>query len=235
MPLGCQYLAIFAAANVTSTGMLQPDTLQHKGLRQQLVNELRARGVATDDVLAAMGRVPRHCFFDSGFLRFAYSDKAFPIGAGQTISQPSTVAFQTSLLRVEPQQRVLEVGTGSGYQTAVLVELGAQVYTIERQRELFLRAQTLLGQMRYRAHFAYGDGHKGLPGYAPFQRIMVTAGATAIPPELLAQLDVGGRMVIPVGPSGQQLMTLVERLSPTELRTSTHGSFKFVPMLQGRE
>lgn len=213
--------------------MLQPDTFQHKGLRQQLVNELRAHGLAADDVLAAIGRVPRHCFFDSGFLRFAYSDKAFPIGAGQTISRPSTVAFQTSLLRVEPQQRVLEVGTGSGYQTAVLIEMGAQVYTIERQRELFLRAQTLLGQMRYRAHFAYGDGHKGLPSYAPYQRILVTAGAADIPPVLLEQLDVGGRMVIPVGQSSQQ-MTLVERISPTEVRVSTHGSFEFVPMLQGR-
>ncbi|MCB8964802.1 MAG: protein-L-isoaspartate(D-aspartate) O-methyltransferase [Bacteroidales bacterium] len=213
--------------------MLQQDTFQHKGLRKRLVDEIRDKGITNTDVLNAILKIPRHYFMESGFLKFAYSDQAFPIGAGQTISQPYTVAFQTQLLDIKHMDKVLEVGTGSGYQTAILLEMKARVYTIERQRELYLNAKALLEEMGYHPHFFYGDGYKGVPGYSPYNKILVTAGATEIPEALVEQLAVGGRMVIPVGDEGVQAMTLIEKISATEIKTSTHGNFMFVPLLKG--
>jgi len=177
--------------------------------------------------------VPRHAFLESSFLHYAYRDQAFPIGAGQTISQPYTVAFQTQLLQVEPGCKVLEIGTGSGYQAAVLCEMGVRVYTIERQRELYVKAKALLADLGYDPLVFYGDGYKGLPTYGPFDRILVTAGAPAIPPELKFQLICGGRMVIPVGFEDHQEMMLVVRNSETDFSTEKHGAFIFVPMLKG--
>jgi len=172
---------------------------------------------------------------DSSFLQFAYKDQAFPIGAGQTISQPFTVAIQTQLLQVERHEKILEVGTGSGYQAAVLLELGASVYTIERQRELYLKTQAILPQIGYNPKFFYGDGYKGLPTYGPFDKIIITAGAPVIPEDLLAQLKVGGRMVIPMGPREKQTMYAVVKTSETEYYKEGHGTFVFVPMLKGTD
>ncbi|KAB2869249.1 MAG: protein-L-isoaspartate(D-aspartate) O-methyltransferase [Bacteroidales bacterium] len=213
--------------------MLQQDTFQHKGLRKKLVEEVEAKGITDKRVLDALLKVPRHFFMESGFLNFAYRDQAFPIGAGQTISQPYTVAFQTELLQINHMDKVLEVGTGSGYQTAILMEMKARVYTIERQRELYLNAKALLEEMGYHPHFFYGDGYKGVPNYGPYNKILVTAGASEIPEALVEQLAVGGRMVIPVGDDRSQAMTLIEKISPTEIKTTTHGNFIFVPLLKG--
>jgi protein-L-isoaspartate(D-aspartate) O-methyltransferase len=211
------------------------DSFQHKGLRNKLVIELRKKGITDEKVLAAIFAVPRHAFMDSGFMQFAYRDQAFPIRAGQTISQPYTVAYQTQLLEVESQQKVLEIGTGSGYQSAVLAELGARVMTIERQKELYLVPQELLRELGYQVHFFYGDGYQGLPTYGPFDRILITAAATEIPPKLLEQLKVGGRLVVPIGKPDLQVMTLVEKSGPGVYKITEHGSFVFVPMLSGKE
>jgi protein-L-isoaspartate(D-aspartate) O-methyltransferase len=198
------------------------DSFLHKGLREKLVEE-------------AIRKVPRHLFMDSGFIKFAYKDQAFPIGSGQTISQPYTVAFQTELLDVQPLDKVLEVGTGSGYQAAVLMEMGARVYTIERQKELYLKVKMQLPKMGYNPSFFYGDGYQGLPTYGPFDKILITAAAPEIPPALMEQLKVGGILVLPVGGTGSQVMTRVEKTSPGEYLTHEHGFFVFVPMLKGRE
>jgi protein-L-isoaspartate(D-aspartate) O-methyltransferase len=211
------------------------DSYQHKGLRKKLVEEIHKKGIRDEKVLAAIGKVPRHLFMDSGFIKFAYRDQAFPIGAGQTISQPYTVAFQTELLNVDKSHKVLEVGTGSGYQAATLAEMGAKVYTIERQKELYLASQILLNALQYRIHFFYGDGYQGLPTYGPFDRIIITAAAPLIPEKLLEQLKIGGRLVVPLGGSNSQVMTLVEKLGEKEYRKSEHGLFVFVPMLGGKE
>jgi len=211
------------------------DTLRHQGLRKRLVEGLKIKGIKDEKVLNAISKVPRHLFMDSGFIQFAYKDQAFPIGAGQTISQPYTVAFQTCLLQLKPHDKVLEVGTGSGYQAAVLVEMGANVFTIERQRELHLKVQQLLPELGYFPKFFYGDGYKGLPTYGPFDKIIVTAGAPVIPEDLLQQLVLGGRMVIPVGPTDRQAMTVIIRVSENEFKKETHGTFVFVPMLKGTE
>jgi protein-L-isoaspartate(D-aspartate) O-methyltransferase len=189
------------------------DSYRHKGLRKKLIDSIRSKGIRDENVLEAMNRVPRHLFMDSSFINFSYTDKAFPISAGQTISQPYTVAFQTELLEVQKHNKVLEVGTGSGYQTAVLLELGARVYTIERQRQLFLDAQKTLAPLNYKPVFFYGDGYEGLPAYAPFDRILVTAAATEVPRLLLEQLNVGGILVIPEGGSSGQRMVRVIRES----------------------
>jgi protein-L-isoaspartate(D-aspartate) O-methyltransferase len=210
------------------------DTYRHKGLRRKLVEELQTKGISDKEVLEAINRVPRHVFMDSGFINFAYKDKAFPIGVGQTISQPFTVAFQTQLLEVKKHEKVLEVGTGSGYQCAVLLEMGATVYTIERQRELFVKSQAVLKHLGYRPYFFFGDGYEGIPAYSPFDKIIITAGGDEIPEILLQQLKVGGRLVMPVGDSSMQRMTLVEKLSVNEYNTTEHGSFNFVPLLKGR-
>ncbi len=210
------------------------ETYRHKGLRKILVDEIQKKGITDEAVLSAIGRVPRHAFMDSGFINFSYKDSAFPIGAGQTISQPYTVAFQTQLLEVKPHEKILEIGTGSGYQAAVLCELGVTVYTIERQRELFVKSQRLLGELGYKIHFFYGDGYAGLPAYAPFDKILVTAGASNIPEALVKQLKIGGRMVIPVGEGANQEMLLIIKKSDTETDVTRHGTFLFVPFLKGK-
>jgi len=214
--------------------MEQEDSFRHKGLRKKLIDSVRLKGVSNEDVLEAMGRVPRHLFMDSSFINFSYNDKAFPIASGQTISQPYTVAFQTELLEVKKHHKVLEIGTGSGYQTAVLLELGARVYTIERQRQLFLDAQKNLGPLNYKPIFFYGDGYKGLPSYQPFDRILVTAAAPEIPQLLLNQLAIGGVLVIPEGGREGQKMIRVVKESTDNFQRSEHGHFSFVPLLKGK-
>jgi protein-L-isoaspartate(D-aspartate) O-methyltransferase len=209
------------------------DSLRHQGMRKQLVDALKIKGIKDESVLAAIGTVPRHAFLESTFVNFAYKDQAFPIGSGQTISQPYTVAFQTQLLNVEPRHKILEIGTGSGYQAAVLCEMGAKVHTIERQKELYLKARVLLPEMGYNPVFYFGDGYKGLPTYGPFDRILVTAGAREIPEDLKYQLVVGGRMVIPVGADDHQDMYLVIRQNENEFVNEKHGAFVFVPLLRG--
>lgn len=215
--------------------MDSPDTLRHQGLRKRLVEGLRIKGIRDQRVLDAIAKVPRHLFMDSSFIQFAYKDQAFPIGSGQTISQPYTVAFQSMLLQLEPNEKVLEVGTGSGYQAAVLVEMGANVFTIERQRELYLKVQQLLPELGYHPKFFFGDGYKGLPTYGPFDKIIVTAGAPVIPEDLLQQLRIGGRMVIPLGPTEKQIMTVITRTGDDDFKKEAFGAFVFVPMLKGTE
>ncbi len=211
------------------------DSYRHKGLRKKLADTITNKGIKDQKVIDAIGKVTRHHFMDSGFVEFAYRDQAFPIGAGQTISQPYTVAFQTELLQVEKHHKILEVGTGSGYQCAILLELGAKVHTIERQRELFLKSRALLTEMGYKPYFYYGDGYKGLPKNAPFDKILITAGAPEIPVELLKQLKIGGRMVVPVGGSSGQVMMAIDRIAENEYNESEHGHFSFVPMLKGKQ
>lgn len=209
------------------------DSFQHIGLREKLVERLIMQGITNKSVLAAIGKIPRHLFIDSSFLNFAYKDVAFPIGAGQTISQPSTVAFQSHLLDIKKGDKVLEIGTGCGYQTAVLCEMGLNVFTIERQKELFDKTQLFLSGLGYRRiRFFFGDGYKGLPEIAPFDAILVTAGAEKIPEQLLLQLKTGGKMVIPIG-TVKQIMTKIHRLSDCEFETETFGECAFVPMLSG--
>ena len=210
------------------------DSILHQGMRKKLVDEIKERKRITDErILAAIGTIPRHLFMESSFVKFAYKDQAFPIGAGQTISQPFTVAFQTQLLEIEPHSKILEVGTGSGYQAAVLVEMGAQVFTIERQRELYLKVQQLLPSLGYHPRFFFGDGYKGLPTYGPFDGIVVTAGAPYIPEDLKMQLKIGGRLVIPVGEGDKQIMTRIVRTGETKFEETTFGNFAFVPLLKG--
>jgi protein-L-isoaspartate(D-aspartate) O-methyltransferase len=210
------------------------DTYRHKGLRRKLVEELRSKGITSDEVLNAINRVPRHVFMDSSFIHFAYKDQAFPIGAGQTISQPYTVAFQTQLLEIKKMDKVLEVGTGSGYQCAVLLELGAIVYTVERQHELYFKSQPGLLKLGYKPNFFFGDGYEGIPAYAPFDKIIVTAGGPEIPQKLLNQLKINGKLVMPLGNTDSQKMTVIEKVSASEFRKTEHGSFVFVPFLKGR-
>lgn len=210
------------------------DTNKHKGLRNQLAKVLEDKGITNKNVLEAIKKIPRHLFLNSSFEDFAYQDKAFPIGAGQTISQPYTVAFQSQLLEVKKGDKVLEIGTGSGYQTAVLCTMGATVYTIERQNELFKTTSLLLPKLGIRPkHISFGDGYKGLPNYAPFDSIIVTAGAPIIPKPLMAQLKVGGRLVIPVG-ENDQIMTLLIRKNETQFEKHEFGDFKFVPLLENK-
>jgi protein-L-isoaspartate(D-aspartate) O-methyltransferase len=209
------------------------DSIRHQGLRKRLVEGLKIKGIKDQHVLDAIGKVPRHLFMESSFINFAYKDQAFPIAAGQTISQPYTVAFQTELLAIEKFDKVLEVGTGSGYQAAVLIEMGASVFTIERQKELYLMVIDFLPKIGYNPKFFYGDGYKGLPTYGPFDKILVTAAAPSVPEELKSQLKIGGKMVIPVGYSDKQTMHLIIRRSEDEFDTEKHGSFIFVPLLKG--
>jgi protein-L-isoaspartate(D-aspartate) O-methyltransferase len=208
------------------------DTSKHQGLRNQLANVLKKKGITNENVLNAVKKIPRHLFIDSSFADHAYQDKAFPIAAEQTISQPYTVAFQSQTLAVSSGDSVLEIGTGSGYQTAVLLELGAVVYTIERQHELFKKTSLFLPKLGYNPKkFIFGDGYKGLKEKAPFDKIIVTAGAPFVPKPLLAQLKVGGMLLIPVGDK-KQIMTLFHRKSPKEFDKQELGDFVFVPMLQ---
>lgn len=210
------------------------DTYKHKGLRKQLVATLATKGIKDSAVLEAIGSIPRHLFMDSSFIDHAYQDKAFPIGANQTISQPYTVAFQSELLEVKLGDKILEIGTGSGYQTAVLCVLGAHVYSIERQLELFKKTSKFLPKIGYVAkRLIFGDGYKGLKDEAPFDSIIVTAGAPFVPKPLLAQLKVGGRLVIPVG-DVDQIMTLYIRRGAKEFEKHELGNFKFVPLLENK-
>jgi protein-L-isoaspartate(D-aspartate) O-methyltransferase len=210
------------------------DTFKHKGMRQQLVEVVKAKGITDELVLKAIGKVPRHLFMDSGFLDHAYQDKAFPIAAEQTISQPYTVAFQTELLQIKPGDKILEIGTGSGYQTAVLLELGAMVYSIERQHELFKKTSKFLPKLGYRPKkLIFGDGYIGLKEEAPFDSIIVTAGAPFVPKPLLSQLKVGGRLVIPVGDE-VQVMTRFIRKGPKDFEQQEFGEFRFVPLLEDK-
>lgn len=210
------------------------DTNKHKGLRNQLAKILEEKGIIDKNVLDAIRTIPRHLFLNSSFEDFAYQDKAFPIGAGQTISQPYTVAFQSQLLDVKKDQKILEIGTGSGYQTAVLCLLGAKVYSVERQNELFKTTSLLLPKLGIRPkHLSFGDGYKGLPNHAPFDSIIVTAGAPIIPQPLMAQLKIGGKLVIPVG-ENEQIMTMLIRKNETQFEKHEFGDFKFVPLLENK-
>ncbi len=214
---------------------LPEDNFKHQGMRKKLLDGIKSKGISDEAVLSAMMRVPRHFFFDQAFLNQAYSDHAFQIGAGQTISQPYTVAYQTSLLDIKKGDKILEIGTGSGYQTCILLEMGAKVFTIERQKELFDIAQKKLPLMGYVPKMFYGDGYKGIPAYAPYDKILVTCGAPFIPEELINQLKTGGRMVIPVGRGDVQIMTLIRKISDTEIEKEELKEFRFVPMLENRE
>ena len=210
------------------------DTAKHQGLRNQLVKLLEGKNITDATVLEAIKKVPRHLFFNSSFSDYAYQDKAFPIGAGQTISQPYTVAFQSQLLEVKKGHKILEIGTGSGYQTAVLCTMGAIVYSVERQNELFKQTSVLLPKLGIRPKLlTFGDGYKGLPNHAPFDSIIVTAGAPIIPKPLMAQLKIGGRLVIPVGEE-VQIMTLLIRKNETQFEKHEFGEFRFVPLLEDK-
>ncbi len=207
------------------------DTLKHRGMRNKLADTLIKKGISDKNTLDAIRTIPRHLFMDSSFEGHAYQDKAFPIAADQTISQPYTVAFQTQLLALKPGQKILEIGTGSGYQTAVLLHLKAKVYTIERQLELFKKTKIFFLKLGYRPKKKiFGDGYKGLPEEAPFDGIVVTAGAPEVPRALMSQLKVGGRLVIPIG-TDDQIMTLYIRKSEKEFEKKEFGSFRFVPLL----
>ena len=208
------------------------DTSKHQGLRNQLATVLQAKGITDRKVLNAIRQIPRHLFIDSSFEDHAYKDKAFPIAAKQTISQPYTVAFQSQTLAIQPNDKVLEIGTGSGYQTAVLLELKAMVFSIERQQELFKKTSLFLPKLGYiPKKFIFGDGYKGLPDQAPFDKIIVTAGAPFVPKPLMAQLKIGGMLLIPVG-DATQIMTLFIRKSAKEFEKHELGDFAFVPMLE---
>ena len=210
------------------------DNYRHKGLRKQLVDLLRTKGITDEVVLSAINEVPRHIFLDSSFVELAYQDKAFPIGSGQTISQPHTVAFQTQLLQVENGMKVLEIGTGSGYQACVLAAMGAKVFTIERQRNLYFKTKEVLDQLSFRVKTFLGDGCDGLPTYAPFDRIIITAGAPNIPENLVEQLKPSGIMVIPLDDAENegQTMMRITKMEDGTLKKEAFGGFKFVPMLK---
>ena len=210
------------------------DTYRHKGLRKKLVSEIRNRGIRDENVLSAIESIPRHLFLDSSFVEFAYQDNPFPIGSGQTISQPDTVAFQTELLEINKGDKVLEIGTGSGYQACVLVEMGAMVYSIERHHSLYVKTRDLLAGMPYNPKLFYGDGYKGLPAFQPFDKILVTAAAPIIPEALKQQLKPGGFLVIPIGSSQTQIMQRVIRQEGDVFTEENHGYFRFVPMLHDK-
>jgi protein-L-isoaspartate(D-aspartate) O-methyltransferase len=207
------------------------DTAKHKGNRRLLVEVIKNKGVKDEVVLNAMLQVPRHLFMNSAFERQAYEDKAFRIGAGQTISQPYTVGFQSQLLDISKGMKVLEIGTGSGYQAAVLHAMGAKVYSVERQKELFDHTKQLLPGLGFRVKCFYGDGYAGLPSFAPFDRVIITAGAPMIPEALVQQLKIGGIMVIPISKDEEEVMTTVLKRADGSIETREHGTFRFVPML----
>lgn len=210
------------------------DSFKHKGLRKALVEELARKGITDQRVLEAMGKIPRHIFLDSSLDNISYQDKALPIGCDQTISQPFTVAFQTQLLDIKANDKVLEIGTGSGYQTSVLCEMKAKVFSIERHKPLFVRAKSILELMKYNPKCFFGDGYKGLPTYSPFDKVIITCGAKTIPDELISQMKIGGVLVIPIGDK-TQTMYRITKISETELSKEKFGDFKFVPMLEDKE
>lgn len=211
------------------------DTYRHKGLRKKLIDSIRDKGITDENVLNAMMNIPRHFFMDTALEHIAYQDRAFPIGEGQTISQPYTVAYQTQLLRVTPHEKILEIGTGSAYQAMVLAEMGANVFTIERQKKLFDSNKNFKLRQRYPSiKYFYGDGFEGLPTYAPFDKIIITAAAPFIPPKLIEQLKTGGKMVIPLEDNGIQKMMRITKNADGSLDEETFSNFSFVPMLKGR-
>lgn len=214
------------------------DTYRHKGLRKKLVDVIREKGINDERVLDAIAAIPRHFFLDSAFDEVAYEDRAFPIAAKQTISQPYTVAYQTQLLEVKPFEKILEIGTGSAYQSSVLAEMKAQLFTIERQKELFDDNKTFSFIKKYNnIKFFYGDGYEGLPTFAPFDKILITAAAPIIPPKLIAQLKTGGKMVIPLGESkdGVQKMMRLTKQADGSVTEEAFANFSFVPMKEGKE
>jgi len=212
------------------------DSYKHKGLRKQLVDIIRKKGITDEKVLNAILHIPRHFFMDSAFDKIAYEDRAFPIAEGQTISQPYTVAYQTQLLEIKPFEKILEVGTGSGYQASVLAALGAQVYTIERQKKLYEHIRQFEWLKKYPTiRFFYGDGYEGLPTFAPFDKIIVTAAAPAVPQKLVDQLKPGGKMVIPVGEGKVQRMLRISKSKEGEIQEEEFDQFSFVPMVGGRK
>jgi len=208
------------------------DTFKHQGMRRNMLEEVQKKGTFNPTVIEAMMQVPRHLFLDSSFLQFAYQDKAFPIGVGQTISQPYTVALQTTLLGTKKRDKVLEIGTGSGYQTAVLSALGARVFSVERQKELFVKAKKILTELGYAPSLFFGDGYKGIPAYAPYDGIIVTCGAPFLPEKLVEQLKVGGKVVIPIGETDQQTMYRFVKKADGTLVEENFGPCAFVPMLE---
>ncbi len=211
------------------------DNYRHKGLRKQLIQKIRQKGIHNIQVLEAMMRVPRHLFVESYLDAQAYEDRALPIESGQTISQPYTVAFQTQLLQAKKGDKILEVGTGSGYQTAILLELGCKVYSVERKKELYIRTRQILESLGYKPQLFYGDGYKGKPTYGPFDKILITAGAPKVPEALLEQLKMNGRLVAPIGNTETQIMTTIDKVASDKFQKKTHGYFVFVPMLKGVE
>ncbi len=211
------------------------DSFRHKGMRKKLVDTIKRKGIMDHRILEAVGNIPRHLFLDSSFLEFAYEDKPFPIGSGQTISQPYTVAFQTELLDIKQGDKVLEIGTGSGYQACVLAELGAKVFTVERQKKLFQKTKAFLLTIGYRQiKCFYGDGYKGIPAFAPYDKILITAAAPEIPKLLTDQLRVGGYFVIPLGSSDVQTMIRIGKKEDGSLHQEKFGAFRFVPLLKNK-
>jgi protein-L-isoaspartate(D-aspartate) O-methyltransferase len=211
------------------------DTFQDKGMRKKLIDQIRDKGISDERVLEAMNKIPRHYFLDGAFKSKAYEDNAFRIGSGQTISQPYTVAFQTMLLEVEQNHKVLEIGTGSGYQACILGELAGAVYTIERHKPLFEKAKKIIRYLGYKnIRTFFGDGYRGLPAFSPFDSILITAAAPGVPETLMAQLKTGGYMVVPVGKGEVQTMQRIKKISETEIESEDFGAFAFVPMLKGK-
>ncbi|MFT5779493.1 MAG: protein-L-isoaspartate(D-aspartate) O-methyltransferase [Crocinitomicaceae bacterium] len=210
------------------------DSFKYKGMRRQLINELKEKGIKDQKILDAFDAVPRHFFLDNAFAQQAYSNMPFQIGSGQTISHPYTVAFQTQLLEIKKGDKILEIGSGSGFQTCILAEMGAKVFSIERHKELHLKAKAIVSHFHYSARLSFGDGYKGLPAFAPFDKIIITCGAPGIPNDLLAQLKVGGIMIIPVGEGEQQQMKRVTKISESDFEEDDLGVFSFVPMLENK-
>ncbi|MDG1901975.1 MAG: protein-L-isoaspartate(D-aspartate) O-methyltransferase [Bacteroidales bacterium] len=203
-------------------------------MRKRLVDSIRDKGISNENILSAMNRVPRHLFLDSSFLEFSYDDKPFPIGSGQTISQPYTVAFQTEILDVKKGHKVLEIGSGSGYQACVLEEVGAKVFSIERQRKLYHKTKEFISELGYKVRFFYGDGNKGVPSFAPYDRILITAAAPEISKELIKQLKPGGILVVPLGKNDVQTMIKITKLENGDLKEEEFGAFRFVPLLKNK-
>lgn len=221
--------------SITLTMTKREDTFRHKGLRKNLVELLAEKGITDNKVLNAINTLPRHHFLDAAFLEVAYEDKAFQIGQGQTISQPFTVAYQSQLLELQPREKVLEIGTGSGYQACILSLLGARVFSIERQKQLFDKTSKLLLELGFgNIRTFYGDGFEGKPAYGPYDKIIVTAAAPEIPAKLLAQLRIGGKMVIPYGEGRDQVMLRLTKVGEREIEQETFDNFRFVPMLKGK-
>lgn len=210
------------------------DSFKYKGMRRKLVKELSDKGIKSEKVLNCFDVIPRHYFLDNAFAEQAYSNTAFQIGSGQTISHPYTVAFQTELLDIKKGDKILEIGSGSGFQTCVLCEMGAKVFSIERHKELHLKAKNIVRHLKYNARLSFGDGYKGLPTFAPFDKIIITCGAPDIPEELVDQLKIGGIMIIPIGEGVEQQMKRITKVSDSEITIEDFGVFKFVPMLENK-